>query len=357
VKEGGIMKAAVTTGRIREIAVEEVPTPSLRPGMLLLRVKCCSVCGTDLEYLDNSLAYRPGGSLHAGAILGHEFCAEVAEVGEGVREWSVGDRATIGGARSGCGECYFCRRRLHHLCLGKANERGIYTEVTPGGYGSRFGALAEYVLRAPGSLMKLPESVSDGEGALVEPLNVGVSAVKAAEIEPGDSAVIIGAGKIGLGAMLVAKTAGASPIVVVDIHKNRLDKALEMGADAILNAEEVDVVPEIVKITEAGPDVVLICVRDGMVFLEAIDMVRRGGKIVVVGQIPPTEVHPGLWIPKQLRIEGVFAQSPMINSLNLMARKQVDVKPMITETLPLDEVQRAFDAIWDGTNIVSLVKP
>jgi len=351
------MKAAVTTGVIREIVVEEIPTPSVQPGTLLMKIMCCSICGTDLEYLDNSLAYRPGGALHAGAILGHEFCAEVAEIGEGAEGWSVGDRATLSGARSHCGECYFCRRRLFHLCLGKENERAIYTEVTPGGYGHRFGALTEYILRPPGTLLKLPESVSDEEGALVEPLNVGVSSVKAAEIEPGDTAVIMGAGKIGLGTMMVAKIAGASPIIVTDVHQNRLDKALEMGADVALNAKEEDVIPEIVRITKAGPDVVLICVRDGMVFLEAIDMVRRGGKIVVVGQIPPTEVHPGYWIPKQLKIEGVFAQSPMINALNLIARKQVNVKPMISEILPLDEVQRAFDSIWSGKNIVALVKP
>jgi (R,R)-butanediol dehydrogenase/meso-butanediol dehydrogenase/diacetyl reductase len=340
------MKAAVTTGVKREIVVEEIPSPSVQPGRLLMKVMCCSICGTDLEYLDNSLAYRPGGALHAGAILGHEFSAKVAEIGEGVEGWSVGDRATLSGARSPCGECYFCRRRLYNLCLGKGNERAIYTEVTPGGYGHRFGALTEYILRPPSALLKL-----------VEPLNVGVSSVKAAEMEPGDTAVIIGAGKIGLGTMMVAKIAGASPVIVIDIHKNRLDKATEMGADVVLNAQEGDVIPEIVKITKAGPDVVLICVRDGMVFLEAIDMVRRGGKIVVVGQIPPTEVHPGFWIPKQLKIEGVFAQSPMINALNLIARKQVNVKPMISEIIPLDEVQRAFDSLRSGKNIVSMVKP
>jgi len=351
------MKAAVTTGKKREIIVEEVPTPEVQPGTMLLKVRCCSICGTDLEYLDNSLAYRKGGALHAGAILGHEFCAEVVELGDGVEGWSIGDRATTGGLRPHCGECYFCRRRLYHMCLGKGNERAIYTEVMPGGYGNRFGALAEYILRTPSSLLKIPEGVSDGEAALVEPLNVGVGGVKASGIEPGDTAVVIGAGKIGLGTMMAAKAAGASPVITIDIHKHRLDKALEMGADVVLNARETDVIPEVVKLTQAGPDVVLICVRDGKVFLEAIDMVRRGGKIVVVGQMPPTEVNPGYWIPKMLRIEAVLGKAPMITSLNLITRKKVDVKPMISEVIPLDEVQRAFDSIWSGKNIVSLVKP
>ena len=86
------MKAAVTTGEMRKLVVEEVPTPVVEPGKLLLKVNCCSICGTDLEYLDNSLAYRPGGELKPGAIVGHEYCAEVVEVGEGVDGWSVGDR-------------------------------------------------------------------------------------------------------------------------------------------------------------------------------------------------------------------------------------------------------------------------
>ncbi len=350
------MKAAVTTGIKKEIVIEEIPTPSVRPGMLLLKTKCCSICGTDLEYLDGSLAYRPGGALHAGAILGHEFCAEVTEVGEDVEGWSVGDRATFSGFRPSCNECYFCRRRLYHLCHGKENERGIYTETTPDGYGGRHGALAEYILRPPSGLLKLPDGVSDEEAALIEPLNVAVGSVQVAEIEPGDTAVIIGAGKIGLGTLMVAKAAGASPVIVVDVHKNRLDKALEMGADMVLNAKDGDIIPEIVRITTAGPDVVFICVRDGEVFGEAIDMVRRGGKIVVAGQIPPTEVNPGLWIPKQLKIAAVFRQTPMIIALNLIARNQVDVKPMISEVIPLAEIQRAFDSMWSGKNIVSLVE-
>jgi threonine dehydrogenase-like Zn-dependent dehydrogenase len=351
------MKAAVSTGVKREIVIEDIPKPEVKPGKLLLKVNCCSICGTDLEYLDNSLEYRPGGALIAGTILGHEYCVEVVEIGEGVEGWSIGDRATISGVRPTCGECYFCRRRLNHLCHGKENERGIYTEAMPGGYGGQMGALTEYIVRPPGALLKVPEGVSDGEAALVEPLNVGVGSVNLAEMEPGDSAVIVGAGKIGLGTMLVAKAAGASPVIVTDVHKNRLDKALEMGADVALNAAEDDVISEVVKITKAGPDIIFICVRDGEVFNESVDMVRRGGKIIVVGQILPTKVNPGMWIPKQLKIAGVFRQTPMIKSLNLISRKIVDVKPMISEIIPLDEIQRACDSMWSGKNIVSLVKP
>jgi threonine dehydrogenase-like Zn-dependent dehydrogenase len=352
------MRAAVTTGKRREIIVKEVPQPVIEPGSVLLRVKCCSICGTDLEYLDNSLSYRKGGALRAGAILGHEYCGEVIEIGEGVEGWLIGDRATM--ERSiGCGSCYFCRRYMPTLCLGKGNERAIYTELTPEGYGSSRGALAEYILRRPESLLKIPDCVTDEEAALVEPLNVGACGVVASEITVGDTAAIIGAGKIGLGTMLAAKAAGAAPTIMIDIHDARLEKAKEMGAELTLNATEVDVVPEVVKATEAGPDVVFICVRDGNVFLQAIDMVRRGGKIVILGQIPPVEVNPGYWLVKSLRIEAVFSGQllSMTDSLNLIARKQVDVTPMISEVLPLDQIQTAFNKIWSGENIVSIVTP
>ncbi len=351
------MKAAVTTGNLREMTVQDVPTPEVQPGMLLLKTAYCSVCGTDLEYLDNTLAYREGGALHAGAILGHEFCAEVVEIGDGVTGWEVGNRATTSGFRGICGECYFCRRRLFHQCLGKGHERSIYTQVPQGGYGNRSGAMAEYIARAPHQLLKLPSHVSSTEGALVEPLSVGVGAVEAADISPGDTVAVIGAGKIGLGTMRVAKVAGASQVIGVDLHDHRLQTALQMGADVVLNPKTVDLIPEIVRLTSAGPDVVIICVRDGEVLNTAVDMVRRGGKIVIVGQIPPVEVNPGMWIVKQLRIEAVLGRTPMITALNLIASGQVDVTPMISEILPLTDVQRAFDSLWSGENIVSLLQP
>ncbi len=351
------MKAAVTTGVKREIVIEDIPVPKVTPGSLLLKTKYCSICGTDLEYLDGTLGYRKGGALHEGAILGHEFAAEVVEIGDGVTGWSVGDRVTTNNIPGFCGECYYCQRRMFDMCLGKGNARAIYTEIPSGGYGNRRGAMVEYFKRPARALLKLPDHVSYEEAALVEPINVGVGAIEASGIKPGDSAALIGAGKIGLGAMMCAKAAGASPVIMIDIHQDRLDKALEMGADAVFNAKEVDVIDEVVKLTEAGPDTVLICVRDGKVLNQSIDMVRRGGKIVVVGQIPPTEVNPGYWIVKQLRIEAVLGRSPMIKALNLIAHGQVDVKPMISEIVPIDEVQRGFDSIWSGDNIVVLLQP
>jgi len=361
INKGTSMKAAVTTGRKREVVIKEIPTPSVQPGTLLLKTKYCSICGSDLEYLDGDFDYfeEEAGKLHAGAILGHEFCAEVAEVGKGVEGWSVGDRVTLGGLRRGCGQCWFCRRRLYHLCLGVTGIRATaYPEVTSGGYGGGLvRAMSEYFVLPPTSLQKVPDNVSDEEAVFVEPLASGVSAATAAGLRPGDSTVIIGAGKIGLGALLCAKTAGAAPVIVIDLVKSRLDKALEMGADAVLNNSKVDIISEVVRLTEAGPDAVFICARAGKVLNQAIDMVRRGGSIALVGFVPPTEVNPGIWVWKNLRFIGVEGFSPLSIPMNLIAHKQVNVKPLISEIIPLVDAQRAFDSMYSGRNIAVLLKP
>ena len=276
------MKAAVTTGKRREIVVRDIPKPDVQAGMLLMKTRYCSICGSDLEYLNGDFEWRGKcGELHADAILGHEFCAEVAEVGNGVEGWSVGDRATVGGGQP-CGDCYFCRRRLYHLCYGGRPRQVFYNEHVPDGYGGKNGAFSEFFLARPTGLLRLPDSVSDEEGALVEPFNVGVSAVQVAGLKAGDSVVILGAGKIGIGAMLAAKVSGLSPLIITDQVQSRLDKALEMGADAVFNPDDVDVISEVVKLTEEGPDAVIIAVREGKVLNQAIDMVRRGGIISLV---------------------------------------------------------------------------
>lgn len=352
------MKALVTTGEKRGIIVKDIPKPQVQPGTLLLKTKFCSICGSELEYLNGSLEWRgKSAELHAGAILGHEFSAEVAAVGEGVEGWSVGDRATIGTDGQGCGQCYYCQRRLYHLCYGSKPRQVFWHENIPGGFGNKNGAFAEYFVSPPSGLTKLPNSISDEEAALVEPLSVGVGAIKAAEIELRDTAVVIGAGKIGLGAMLCAKAAGVAPVIVIDIVNSRLDKALEMGADVVLNAKEVDVVSEVVKLTEEGPDAVILAVREGKVLNQAIDMVRRGGIIVLIGAVSPTEVNPSLWCLKNLRFIGTILYSPMITSLNLIANKQVNIKPLTSVIMPLEDAQKAFDSMYSGENTVVLLKP
>lgn len=347
------MRAVVIQEDKRSVRVQEVPNPVLQPGILLLKTIYCSICGTDIEYLDGALQDVPGFEPFAGAILGHEWVAEIVAVGQGVKGWSIGDRVTNSPLRRPCGECHFCKHRMYHLCLG-GPSRGSY--MGSQGYWQRGGAMAEYFVKPPNSIQLVPENVSSEEACLAEPLATGIGSVNAAGLRLGNSAVIIGAGKIGLGAMLCAKAAGVAPIIVVDVVKSRLDKALEMGADLVLNAEEVDIMSSVVELTDAGPDAVLVCVREGKVLNQAVHMVRHGGTISLTGFMRPMEVTPALWVAKRLTIRGHIGGS-VIAALNLMANKLVNVKPLISEIITLEDTQRGFDSIRSGQNLGVLLKP
>jgi len=349
------MKAAVVTGR-RRFEIREIPTPKVQPGTLLLKVKRCAICGTDLEYVDSPIwdeqdgedFFQPGE-----AVLGHEWVGEVVEVGEGVEGWSVGDRSVD--LRGSCGQCYWCRRGLNHLCMG-GRVRG--TPFEGGGWSSMYGAMAEYVLRPARTQMKVPDNVSDEEAALTEPLNVGLSPVYEAGIKAADSVAILGAGHIGQLAMMAAKAAGAAPVIITDRIKSRLDKALELGVDYALNVDEGDVYEQILDITEAGADAVFICVREADVLLQSTLAVRREGTIAIVGFPKPVELNPIYWLTKHLRIIGC---DPMerynMQAMRLMEYKRVNCKPIVSAIMPLEDVQKAFDSLYAGENLLVMLKP
>ena len=347
------MKAVVIRKDTKIIEIQEVPEPNVQPGTLLLKTIYCSICGSDIEYLDGALDDLASFGAHTGVILGHEWTAEVAAVGEGVSGWSVGDRAAYCPTKQPCGVCYFCRRFMYHLCIGGASRGSVFGGQS---YGLRGGAMAEYFVKNASMAEPVPENISSEEACLAEPLATGIGSVMAADLRLGKSAVIIGAGKIGLGAMLCARASGVAPIIIVDMVKSRLDKALEMGADVALNAAEVDIIPEVIKLTDAGPDAVLICVREGKVLNQAAQMVRLGGTIALTGFINPMQADPRLWTEKQLTLRGHIS-GPVKTALNLMENKSVDVRPLISEIMPLEDAQRGFDSIRSGQNIAVLLKP
>jgi len=349
------VKAAVVVGR-RRFEIRELPIPKVQPGTLLLKVKRCAICGTDLEYVDNPRwdentvedRFRP-----REAVLGHEWVGEVVAVGEGVQDWSAGDRCVD--LRGNCNQCYWCRRGLHHLCLG-GRVRG--TPFEGGGWASMYGAMAEYVLRPASNRLKVPAGVTDEEAALTEPLNVGLSPVYEAEIKAADSVAILGAGHIGQLAMMAAKAAGAAPVIITDRIQSRLEKALELGADYALNVAEGDVYKQILDITEAGADAIFICVRDADVLRQSTLAVRREGTIAIVGFPTPVTLDPIYWLTKHLRIIGC---DPMLRynleAMKLMQYKQVNCKPLVSEIMPLEDVQRAFDSLYSGENLLVMLKP
>jgi L-iditol 2-dehydrogenase len=368
-EKGFDMKACVATGEKRRIVCQDVPTPKTEPGMLLLKTRYACICGSDLEYLDGSFNLITKGVGHLGAVIGHrvaaelgldkmnpndlpeevrgirpgsipghEFVAEVVEIGEGVTGWSVGDRAVPG-----------------------VNSSAPPPPPSQPGY-ETYKAWAEYMTVPPYHVLKVPEHVSDEKAAFVEPLNTGVGSVIGSGLKPGQSGVIIGAGNIGLLAMMSAKLYGASPIIVVDLIQSRLEKALALGADAVINARKADTVSEVARLTGDGANAIIICVRDGDVLNQAAEMGSRGATIVLAGFVPPVEVNPMLWTQKQLRIVGVLggpagSENVSVLAMYLVAHKQIDPRPLISEIIPFADVQRAVDSVYSGRNIAVLLKP
>lgn len=339
------MKACFSTGEKRRIECREVPVPSIVPGALLLKTRYACVCGSDLEYLDDSLSnIHEVASLQPGIVPGHEFVAEIVEVGEGVNGWSVGDRVVPGSGLPGI------------------PQPQIQLTSPPGGY-ETYRAFAEYILTSPMAVQKVPDHVSDEEAVFVEPLSTGVGSVLGSKLGPGKSGVIIGAGKIGLLAMMSAKVSGASPVIVADLVQSRLDKALELGADAVINAAGKDVVEEVMRLTGTGASAVIICVRDGKVLNQAAVMGARGANIVLAGFVLPMEVNPMLWAVKQLKIVGVLGgpafhpQKVIDVSMHMIDQKQIDPRPLISEIISFDDCQRAIDSVYSGENIAVLLKP
>ena len=340
------MRGCVATGERRQLECKDIPIPEVRPGWMLLKTKYAAICGSDLEYLDGSfrlaahgVTYTPPGvvqqeatpfGIRPGSIPGHEFVAEVVEVGENVPGWSVGERA---------------------IPVGNPNPR-----APAPGY-ETYRCMAEYFLSTPFGVVKVPDHVADEEAIFIEPLTTGNGAVAKAGVSPGQSAVVIGAGKIGILAAMAAKVAGASPVIIIDLVQSRLDKALDMGIDVALNSGETEAIPEVIKLTGMGADNVLICVRDGQVLNQAVEMVRRGGaQIVLAGFVTPMEVNPMLWSMKMLSVHGILGGS-MMASLHMISRKQIDPKPLISEIIPFDDCQRAIDSVYSGENIAVLLSP
>ncbi|MBW1782601.1 MAG: 2,3-butanediol dehydrogenase [Deltaproteobacteria bacterium] len=279
------MKAAVWHKK-GDIRIEEIAAPSPGPGQVKVKVKACGICGSDLhEFREgpfiipsrpHPLTGRQGGPV----ILGHEFAAEVVEIGEGVTRFSLGDRVVVNPLIY-CGECPYCRRGQHIMCT-KLGTVGFAAD----------GAFAEYGVFYDYALLKLPDAVTDDMGAFVEPLAVAVHAVNRSGMGIGDSVAVVGAGPIGLLVMQACLAAGAARVFVVEPMKARREIASETGAAAVIDPGKTDPGKEIGAFTEVlRADVAFDCVGNQSSFDTAVRVTGRRAHICVVGlALKPIEV-------------------------------------------------------------------
>ena len=334
------MRAAVYKGP-RTLSVEEVPTPEPGPNQVLVKVKYCAICGTDVHGYMYDVP-------PPGTVMGHEYCGTVARLGPGVTKWHEGDRVVGGGGTPPPGK--ETRQRV-------APRYDYLAE----GFVHPMRAYAEFVLMDEWLPIPVPEGVSDEEAALCEPCAVAVHAVRLSRLRVGDSVAILGAGPIGLFCTQVAKAAGAGRVIVSEPTETRAAAAMQLGADHVLDPTKDDVVSRAVELTDdIGPDIVFDCAGIKSTLDEALNMVRRRGQVMLVA-VPWEEMPlaPVAWMALEVSVQTSFGQLPedWRIALDLFKSGKVQIGPMLSEEqiIPLDGIQEAFDSLMKPTTQLQMV--
>lgn len=329
------MKAAIMRG-IRDVAIADVPMPEVRPDEALVRIRSVGVCGSDVHYYVHGRIGRF--IVQPPFILGHECAGDVVEVGKDVRNLRRGDRVAIEPGVP-CRRCGFCRQGRYNLC------RDVVFLATP----PVQGAFVEYLAHPADFLFPLPESVSTHAGAMVEPLSTGMQAVHRSGLKVGDRVFISGAGPIGLMTLQAFRAAGAGEIFASDVIPERMQLALQLGATAAFNGDDPELAARLRDRTEGlGPEIVVETAGSAKATSQAIDIVRPGGVIVLVGLAPSSTVPIDTLaaIDKEIDIRGVFRYAnTYAPAIALLARGAVDVGPMITGEYPLDRANEALSDV------------
>jgi len=334
------MKAAVV--RQTDILVKDVPKPQAGPGEVIIEVKYCGICGSDVHRF-------AAGGFPDGAILGHEPYGVVAKAGEGVTKWRGGERVVVI-AYAPCRQCRWCQQGEYQLCL---NKYWI-------GLGANPGAFAEYVKAYSTMLLRVPDQVSDQAAALTEPLAVALHAVRTAHINLGDTAVVIGAGPIGLFVTQCLRVAGARAIGVIEVAPGRAELATGLGADKVFAPGPDDLVAEVVRSLGTEPDVVFECVGAVQTLQDAAELVRPHGKIMLVGvSMKPVPIIPIVWGRKEAELKACIAyrdEFPL--ALELLAKNKIDADSLISDVISLKDISQAVKDLQKPHNQIKvLVEP
>jgi L-iditol 2-dehydrogenase len=328
---------ALLLSEYKHLAVADLPRPAPGAGEVLIRVAACGICGSDVHGYDGTSGRRI-----PPIVMGHEAAGIVAAVGGGADTYQIGDRVTFDSTVY-CGACEFCRRREVNLC----NHRQV-VGVSCGDY-RRNGAFAEYVTVPERILYRLPDNLSFSDAAMLEAVSVAIHAVRVAEIKGGETALVIGAGMIGLLIQQAARASGCSRIFVTDLDSTRLDLARSLGADASIDGSRELLASRIEQLTGSrGVDVVFEAVGRPETVAAAIDSARKAGTVALVGNIAP-EVSIPLQkvVTRQIRLQGSCASSGEYpQAMEWIAAGKIKVAPLITAVAPLDEGPSWFERLY-----------
>lgn len=330
---------AMLLSEYKKLDIVDMPKPEVGPEDLLVQVKACGICGSDIHGYDGSSGRRI-----PPLVMGHEAAGVVAAVGKQVRGFAEGDRVTFDSTVS-CGRCGSCRRGSINLCENRQVLGVSCNEF------KRHGAFAEYVVVPQNIAYQLPSQLKFEHAALIEAVSIAVHAANRTPVKLGDTAVVVGSGMIGLLVVQAIRLAGCSRVIAVDLEDSKLEIAKSLGADYTLNAKTVDVIAEVKKLTDGkGADVSLEVVGATPTVRSAIECTRKGGSITLVGNLAPNvELPLQAVVTRELSIYGSCASNGEYpQCIDYLSRGDIKVQPLITATANLDEGPSWFERLYRG---------
>lgn len=342
------MKAAVFHRSGTPLSIEKIADPRPAAGEMILKVCACGICGTDLHWSEVNNEESGWRDILPGAVMGHEFAGEIVELGRDVpKHWKVGDRVCAM-PQLGCGACAACHGGKPHRCL---NGRTRASAECPGAY-------AEYTRIGAQETLRLPENVSFAEGALVEPLAVGLHAVRRARLQLGDSILIVGGGPVGLAVAMWCRFFGARSIIVSDLIESRAQGAGAFGATAAIDASREDVSERFVEITGSAPTVVFDAVGVPGSMQTAIEYAPIDGRVVVVGLcMVPDRFKPAEAVIKEIDLSFcfVYEKRDFEMTLDMLAQGRINAAGLISHTVGFDAFPDAFEALKKPSDQVKVM--
>lgn len=330
----------------KQMEIREIPMPEAGPGEIVLHVEYVGVCGSDSHFFESGI--RKGKAFDLPFILGHECAGTVVCVGAGVTKLQEGDRVCFE-PQITCGTCVYCRSGHYNMC-----PDVHFPSVPP-----YDGMLRDYAAIPAHLAHRLPNNVSTMEGALIEPLAVGLSAASRGGVSLGQNVVILGAGCIGLLTMMACRARGAAKVILCDLFSSRLEKAVELGADAVINAKEEDVQARVLELTGGtGADVVFETAGSPHTAAQTSDLVRRCGVVVMVGNINGETPYRFMDLMyKEGEIRTIYRyRNNFETALQAVSSGKIDVKKIVSHHFDFQEVQAAFESsLYNRQTVIKAV--
>ncbi len=332
------MKAQVFRG-VNQLSYEEVPIPEIAPDEVLVKVNVVGLCQSDIKKIRYPL-YEPP------RIFGHETAGTIDQVGAAVQNWQVGDRVVVL-HHIPCMHCAYCLNENYSMC-------DVYKNITTtAGFAPSGGGFAEYV-KVPGHIVRhgglipIPANVTFEQASFVEPTNCCLKAVKKAQIQPGQTVLVTGAGPIGLMFIMLAKYFGARAIAT-DLLPSRIEKALEVGAEAAFDARDANLPGKIQALTGGmGVDTSLLAVPSEKAFFQALECTRKGGKILFFAEFPDEvqiPINPNILYRREIDLMGSYSSSYRVQALaaDIVFNQRIDVDALVSDRYPLRELSAAVE--------------